>query len=93
MTHPENGVTRCPCGCKYWDNDGRCVDCGERPLPPSYPTGVPYVDTIASDLSSAFSAANGLDHCQEAADVQNALAMARRALDRYTRGDRSEVAR
>lgn len=21
------GVDRCPCGCKYWEND-RCVDCG-----------------------------------------------------------------
>lgn len=29
---PEQGVTRCACGCKYWQ-DGRCVDCGERPLP------------------------------------------------------------
>jgi hypothetical protein len=23
----EEGVTRCPCGCKYWEHD-RCVDCG-----------------------------------------------------------------
>lgn len=25
----ENGVDRCYCGCKYWEND-RCIDCGER---------------------------------------------------------------
>jgi len=25
----QEGVDRCPCGCKYWEND-RCVDCGER---------------------------------------------------------------
>lgn len=23
----ENGVDRCFCGCKYWNN-GRCIDCG-----------------------------------------------------------------
>lgn len=23
----EEGVDRCPCGCKYWEND-RCIDCG-----------------------------------------------------------------
>jgi len=23
----EEGVDRCPCGCKYWEDD-RCVDCG-----------------------------------------------------------------
>lgn len=23
------GVDRCYCGCKYWEND-RCVDCGEK---------------------------------------------------------------
>lgn len=27
---PEEGCDRCPCGCKYWDADGRCIDCGER---------------------------------------------------------------
>jgi hypothetical protein len=26
---PEQGVSRCGCGSKYWEN-GRCVDCGER---------------------------------------------------------------
>lgn len=29
---PEQGVTRCLCGCKYWEG-GRCIDCGERPTP------------------------------------------------------------
>lgn len=24
----EDGVDRCHCGCKYWEND-RCIDCGE----------------------------------------------------------------
>jgi len=23
----EDGVDRCYCGCKYWEND-RCIDCG-----------------------------------------------------------------
>jgi hypothetical protein len=23
----EEGVTRCACGCKYWEHD-RCIDCG-----------------------------------------------------------------
>ena len=23
----DSGCDRCPCGCKYWEND-RCVDCG-----------------------------------------------------------------
>lgn len=26
-TVAREGVDRCPCGCKYWEND-RCVDCG-----------------------------------------------------------------
>lgn len=26
----EEGVTRCVCGCKYWEND-KCVDCGMTP--------------------------------------------------------------
>lgn len=26
---PEEGVSRCPCGCKYWDGD-HCHDCGDR---------------------------------------------------------------
>jgi len=26
-----DGVDRCDCGCKYWEND-RCADCGERYL-------------------------------------------------------------
>lgn len=28
---PVDGVTRCDCGCKYWDAEGRCIDCGDRP--------------------------------------------------------------
>ena len=31
MTHgntiARDGVDRCDCGCKYWEND-RCIDCG-----------------------------------------------------------------
>ena len=23
----DEGITRCDCGCKYWEND-RCIDCG-----------------------------------------------------------------
>jgi hypothetical protein len=23
----DSGCDRCPCGCKYWEND-RCIDCG-----------------------------------------------------------------
>ncbi len=32
---PIEGVTRCPCGAKYWDAD-ICASCGERysPAPP-----------------------------------------------------------
>lgn len=26
-TIAEEGVTRCDCGCKYWEKD-KCVDCG-----------------------------------------------------------------
>lgn len=26
---PTNGVDRCECGCKYWDERGRCIDCGD----------------------------------------------------------------
>lgn len=26
---PTNGLSRCDCGCKYWNTD-RCFDCGER---------------------------------------------------------------
>lgn len=25
----KEGVDRCFCGCKYWEND-KCVDCGEH---------------------------------------------------------------
>lgn len=32
MTGPENGVDRCACGCKYWE-DGKCVDCGDSFVP------------------------------------------------------------
>ena len=28
------GLTRCPCGSKYWENDA-CVDCGNGPPPQS----------------------------------------------------------
>jgi hypothetical protein len=29
------GVDRCWCGCKYWEND-RCIDCGAtEPMPES----------------------------------------------------------
>lgn len=31
----ENGVDRCYCGCKYWEND-RCVDCGGRDPEPEF---------------------------------------------------------
>lgn len=27
---PENGCDRCSCGCKYWNDDGTCFDCGEE---------------------------------------------------------------
>lgn len=27
----EEGVTRCHCGVKYWEND-RCIDCGTHVL-------------------------------------------------------------
>ena len=27
VPYRENGIHRCPCGCKYWERD-RCVDCG-----------------------------------------------------------------
>lgn len=27
-TKAEEGCDRCPCGCKYWENDV-CVSCGE----------------------------------------------------------------
>ncbi len=26
-TYAREGVDRCPCGCKYWEND-QCIDCG-----------------------------------------------------------------
>ena len=28
---PIDGVTRCECGCKYWEQD-RCADCGDRAI-------------------------------------------------------------
>jgi hypothetical protein len=31
-SRPENGVDRCPCGCKYWQVS-RCYDCGEHFAP------------------------------------------------------------
>ena len=43
MSNPENarlgnkrdsGCDRCPCGCKYWEND-RCIDCGGTEVDPS----------------------------------------------------------
>jgi len=30
---PTNHVDFCPCGCKYWTDDGRCIDCGDAFLP------------------------------------------------------------
>lgn len=28
MTGPVNGLSRCECGCKYWEGDDTCFDCG-----------------------------------------------------------------
>jgi hypothetical protein len=30
MMFPIDGVDRCYCGCKYFDSQGRCIDCGEQ---------------------------------------------------------------
>lgn len=35
---PANGVDRCDCGCKYWNED-RCYDCGDRWAAP-HPTPI-----------------------------------------------------
>ena len=36
----EDGVDRCPCGCKYWEGD-RCIDCGGTvPEPDNSPEAV-----------------------------------------------------
>lgn len=33
--HPEEGCTRCYCGCKYWEDD-TCIDCGYRYRPADF---------------------------------------------------------
>ena len=33
MTARQDGVDRCYCGCKYWQ-DGRCIDCGGTDVEP-----------------------------------------------------------
>jgi hypothetical protein len=51
-TTPQDGLDRCPCGCKYW-TDGRCVDCGDkfRPEPDAKPGPEPIRTDWVADLS------------------------------------------
>lgn len=50
-------------------------------------------DTIHEALAEAFAAANSLDHVTEALEIQTHLAEARRILDAYRDGARTEIRR
>lgn len=44
---PLEGLTRCPCGAKYWDDD-RCASCGDRYRPD--PEAPPRIDSVLGPL-------------------------------------------
>lgn len=48
--NPHNGTTICPCGCKYWTDNGRCVDCNDTP---------PVTDITITEDGVTFTQATG----------------------------------
>jgi len=63
-TKPENGVTRCPCGCKYWTDEGRCFDCGDLPPAPEpeRPDWVADLNEPEEEWPPTCSLCDGLGH-------------------------------